>query len=94
MEYFFRRLIPLPKLTDQFLRVGVVQFKDGNTENFNFDNYVANAINVGHIRMLEDFVHTEIYINDFKYLKPAHITKINPTGLRKSNLLVEVSVLF
>lgn len=94
VEYFFRRIIPLPKLTDQSLRVTFVQIKDGNLENYNYDNFMAYAINVGYLRLSEDILNTEIYIYDYKYVKPAHFSKINPIALKKSIILVEVSISF
>lgn len=93
-QSYFRRIIPLPKLTENQMRVTVFQAKDANPEKFDLNNYLGYTFNIAFIRILEDIVNKDIYVYDFEHLKSGHVTKMSPVGIKKAGIIMEVRISF
>lgn len=69
-----------------------MQLKNNDPEKFHWFNFLAHCYHLGDIRVEEDVLHKDVIIYDLKNVTAKHITKITPIGLRKSALIIEVSL--
>lgn len=84
----------MPQRTDDFQRINIQQIAISDADKFDYYNYVAYAFQIVEVRLHEDVVSRDIIIYDLKNFIPKHVTKFNPSALRKAALVLEVSSTF
>ncbi|CAH1163233.1 unnamed protein product [Phaedon cochleariae] len=81
--------IPLPKRTEDGDRVSVVQLTEGSGDMFDMYRSMGYCYNTLEIRLQEDVLTSDIFINDLRYVRMSHIVKITPIHLKKVITILE-----
>ncbi|KAF2879556.1 hypothetical protein ILUMI_26617, partial [Ignelater luminosus] len=81
--------IPLPKLTKDLHRVIVSKFTGKDMDDFDSVAYMIYAVNVGEVRLREDYFLYHVFIFDFEGVKADLLLKFTPTFMKRAALISE-----
>lgn len=83
-------VIPLPKLSNDNRRILYTKISEVyGTEAFNHERFTSHIFNVFEILVREDLFLGSHFIYDCAGLKMGHVTKLSPTVMKKSSVVME-----